>query len=122
MLARFDNSYGDFTGSLRCFFAFTDAENPLSQTASKKSTLNRRKTQDGRQDKGSDDAPASKDRLGNFETEQLITAISKIADLLRKCWGVAGAGIISSNLARTSDGKTVVFNPTVPGKRVYALF
>lgn len=94
----------------------------MSQTASKKSILNRRKTQDGRQDKGSDDAPASKDRLGNFETEQLITAISKIADLLRKCWGVAGAGIISSNLARTSDGKTVVFNPTVPGKRVYALF
>lgn len=42
--------------------------------------------------------------------------------MLRKCWGVAGAGIISSNLARTVDGKTVVFNPTVPGKRVYALF
>lgn len=52
----------------------------------------------------------------------MINAITKIADLLRKCWGVAGAGIISSNLARTKDGKTVVFNPTVPGKRVYALF
>lgn len=62
------------------------------------------------------------EEIGNFETEQLINAISKIADLLRKCWGVAGAGIISSNLARTKDGKTVVFNPTVPGKRVYALF
>ncbi len=60
--------------------------------------------------------------MGHYETEQLINAISKIADLLRKCWGVAGAGIISSNLARTKDGKTVVFNPTVPGKRVYALF
>ena len=35
---------------------------------------------------------------------------------------MAGAGIISSNLARTQDGQTVVFNPTVPGKRVYALF
>jgi len=35
---------------------------------------------------------------------------------------VAGAGIISSNLARTKDGKTVVFNPTIPGKQVYALF
>jgi len=35
---------------------------------------------------------------------------------------VAGAGIISTNLARTRDGKTVVFNPTVPGKSVYALF
>ena len=52
----------------------------------------------------------------------MINAVAKIADLLRKCWGVAGAGIISSNLARTKDGKTVVFNPTVPGKRVYALF
>ena len=60
--------------------------------------------------------------IGNYETEQLINAVAKIADLLRKCWGVAGAGIISSNLARTKDGKTVVFNPTVPGKRVYALF
>jgi Adenylate and Guanylate cyclase catalytic domain len=61
-------------------------------------------------------------QLGHFETEQLINAIAKIADLLRKCWGVAGAGIISSNLARTKSGKTVVFNPTIPGKRVYALF
>jgi hypothetical protein len=61
------------------------------------------------------------DVLGSFETEQLITAVTKITDLLRKCWGVAGAGIISSNLAN-KDGKTVVFNPTVPGKLVYALF
>lgn len=41
---------------------------------------------------------------------------------MRKCWGVAGAGIISSNLARTKTGRTVVFNPTIPGKQVYALF
>lgn len=61
-------------------------------------------------------------KLGNYETEQLITAITKITDLLRKCWGVAGAGIISANLARNKDGDTVVFNPTVPGKLVYALF
>jgi class 3 adenylate cyclase len=61
------------------------------------------------------------EELGNYETEQLINAITKIADLLRKCWGVAGAGIISSNLAR-EGGKTAMFNPTVPGKRVYALF
>lgn len=60
--------------------------------------------------------------LGNYETEQLINAISKIADLLRKCWGVAGADIISSNLARNEDGNTVLFNPIVPGKRVYAVF
>jgi class 3 adenylate cyclase len=69
-----------------------------------------------------DDDADSEEQLGHYETEQLINAISKIADLLRKCWGVAGAGIISSNLARTKDGRTVVFNPTIPGKQIYALF
>jgi hypothetical protein len=76
----------------------------------------------GASEKSLDIDGGSREQLGNYETEQLINAIAKIADLLRKCWGVAGAGIISSNLARTKDGKTVVFNPTVPGKRVYALF
>jgi hypothetical protein len=52
----------------------------------------------------------------------LITAVTKITDLLRKCWGVAGAGIISANLERKDDGDTVSFNPTVPGQMVYALF
>jgi hypothetical protein len=91
------------------------AENPLSQNVSKTSKA---------QDRIDEDSVIENDgeEIGNFETEQLINAITKIADLLRKCWGVAGAGIISSNLARTKDGKTVVFNPTVPGKRVYALF
>mmetsp|Transcript_21490 Transcript_21490/g.26367 ORF Transcript_21490/g.26367 Transcript_21490/m.26367 type:complete len:559 (-) Transcript_21490:2385-4061(-) len=65
---------------------------------------------------------SGKDKLGSYETEQLITAVTKITDLLRKCWGVAGAGIISTNLARNMNGDTVVFNPTVPGKQVYALF
>lgn len=61
--------------------------------------------------------------LGSFETEQLITAVAKITDLLRKCWGVAGADIISTNLATTREGAlTEVFNPTVPGQSVYALF
>ena len=87
-------------------FNFVDAENPLSTPAS----TNQMKNHD------------ASEQLGNFETEQLIHAIAKIADLLRKCWGVAGAGIISANLARTKSGKTVVFNPTIPGKRVYALF
>lgn len=88
-----------------------DAENPLSQNMEGKRDI-----------KSSSSQKDSKDRLGNYETEQLINAIAKIADLLRKCWGVAGAGIISTNLARNKDGKTVVFNPTVPGKSVYALF
>jgi hypothetical protein len=78
---------------------FLDAENPLSTPASS----NQMKSHD------------ASEQLGHFETEQLINAIAKIADLLRKCWGVAGAGIISSNLARTKSGKTVVFNPTIPG-------
>ena len=87
------------------------AENPLSRTLSgrKKAPV-------------STSRDTSAEQLGSYETDQLINAIAKIADLLRKCWGVAGAGIISSNLARTKDGKTAVFNPTVPGKRVYALF
>jgi len=58
---------------------------------------------------------------GTYETEQLVTAVSKIADLLRKCWGVAGADIISTNLA-SRDGDFEVFNPTVPGRNVFALF
>jgi len=70
-----------------------------------------------------DDDPSSSDReLGSFETEQLITAVAKITDLLRKCWGVAGADIISTNLATREGALTEVFNPTVPGQSVYALF
>lgn len=94
-----------------------DAENPLSTTANSKEHSRR----DGDINRLSYTEDAKK-QLGTYETEQLINAITKIADLLRKCWGVAGAGIISSNLARTKDGKTVVFNPTIPGKQVYALF
>jgi Adenylate and Guanylate cyclase catalytic domain len=61
------------------------------------------------------------DALGSYETEQLITAVTKITDLLRKCWGVAGADIISTNLD-SQEGLKHVFNPTVAGKKVYALF
>ncbi len=69
-----------------------------------------------------DDVGAN-DKLGSYETEQLNTAVRKITDLLRTCWGVAGAGIISANLARNMNGKNqMVFNPTVPGKNVYAIF
>jgi len=63
----------------------------------------------------------AEDHLGS-ETTQLIAAVTKITALLRKCWGVAGAGIISANLQRNLNGDPVVFNPTVPGKGVYALF
>jgi hypothetical protein len=73
---------------------------------------------DDRKGQGGDDDLA----LGSYETEQLITAVTKITDLLRKCWGVAGADIISTNLATREGALTEVFNPTVPGKSVYALF
>lgn len=99
--------------TLVLFSLNSDAENPLSQNAVRAGS---------KRDDDYHDPDKDSEEIGNYETEQLINAITKIADLLRKCWGVAGAGIISSNLARTNDGKTVLFNPTVPGKRVYALF
>jgi len=76
-------------------------------------------TQDRHSDIDDDDV---NDALGSYETERLITAVSRITDLLRKCWGVAGADIISTNLATREGALTEVFNPTVPGKSVYALF
>ena len=36
--------------------------------------------------------------------------------------GVAGADIISTNLSSREGALAEVFNPTVPGKSVYALF
>ena len=80
------------------------------------------KGDDSDEDADIDPTSRKEDRLGKFETEQLINAIAKIADLLRKCWGVAGADIISTNLAAQEGTLTEVFNPTVPGKSVYALF
>eukprot|EP00531_Pseudo-nitzschia_arenysensis_P017663 CAMPEP_0116121408 /NCGR_PEP_ID=MMETSP0329-20121206/3682_1 /TAXON_ID=697910 /ORGANISM="Pseudo-nitzschia arenysensis, Strain B593" /LENGTH=1270 /DNA_ID=CAMNT_0003615221 /DNA_START=74 /DNA_END=3886 /DNA_ORIENTATION=+ len=85
------------------------AENPLAGNVQKKKTPVTRNS-------------SLRDDIGDIETEQLLSAITKISDLLRKCWGVAGAGIISSNLGRQKDGQVAVFNPTVPGKQVYALF
>lgn len=74
-------------------------------------------------DRHASDNDTEESNLGSYETEQITRAVTKITDLLQKCWGVAGAGIISSNLARNNDGKnTVVFNPNVPGKLVYAIF
>lgn len=73
---------------------------------------------DSESDASSDPENEDGDQLGSFETEQLINAVTKITDLLRKCWGVAGANIISSNLDRKEEG----INPCVPGKIVYAVF
>eukprot|EP00547_Thalassionema_nitzschioides_P007024 CAMPEP_0194206706 /NCGR_PEP_ID=MMETSP0156-20130528/5658_1 /TAXON_ID=33649 /ORGANISM="Thalassionema nitzschioides, Strain L26-B" /LENGTH=1220 /DNA_ID=CAMNT_0038933299 /DNA_START=87 /DNA_END=3746 /DNA_ORIENTATION=- len=91
------------------------AKNPLASV--KESS---EESDDEASEHGGHGAPENK--LGNYETEQLINAVSKITDLLRKCWGVAGADIISTNLATQEGALTEVFNPTVPGKSVYALF
>jgi hypothetical protein len=106
------------------------AKNPLAKASNKKSRSSTRsggfdsesETDVSSDEESFDDDVDQQDQLGNFETEQLISAVTKITDLLRKCWGVAGAGIISSNLARQDDGLTAVFNPCVPGRMVYALF
>mmetsp|Transcript_3914 Transcript_3914/g.4526 ORF Transcript_3914/g.4526 Transcript_3914/m.4526 type:complete len:705 (+) Transcript_3914:283-2397(+) len=91
------------------------AKNPLASVKASNDDSDDDKSENG-------DHEALEDKLGNYETEQLISAVSKITDLLRKCWGVAGADIISTNLATQEGALTEVFNPTVPGKSVYALF
>lgn len=100
------------------------AEDPLSIDVDNKTnsaiTQNHNRNKSGRSN--TPGTGGAEDDIGDMETEQLLSAITKISDLLRKCWGVAGGGIISSNLARMKDGKVAVFNPTVPGKQVYALF
>ncbi len=56
----------------------------------------------------------------SFETEQLVNAFQKITALLRKCWGIAGANIISTNLQ--DDGMKdmdEIINPLVPGKNIH---
>ncbi len=58
---------------------------------------------------------------GDYETQVVQSAIEKITALLRIGFGVAGAEIISSNLA-VDGGGSARLNPMIPGKRVYALF
>jgi len=58
-------------------------------------------------------------KVGKYETDRLINTITKITSMLRQCWGVAGASIISSTLGTTDQH---VFNPVVPGRKVHAIF
>jgi hypothetical protein len=60
-------------------------------------------------------------RTGDYETHIVQQAIEKITALLRIGFGVAGAEIISSNMA-VGDNGSACLNPMIPGKRVYALF
>lgn len=115
------------------------AKNPLIQPRmnhrfSLRRKLSSRQISGGREESASFDSSSSDNdtqdeyaggedvQLGSYETGQLITAVTKITDLLRKCWGVAGADIIQVNLATREGALAEVFNPTVPGKSVYALF
>ncbi|KAL3817668.1 hypothetical protein ACHAXA_002013 [Cyclostephanos tholiformis] len=58
---------------------------------------------------------------GDYETHIVQQAIEKITALLRIGFGVAGAEIISSNMAVEGNGSACL-NPMIPGKRVYAVF
>lgn len=58
---------------------------------------------------------------GDYETQVIQLAIEKITALLRIGFGVAGAEIISSNMA-VEGGGSACLNPMIPGRRVYALF
>jgi len=65
------------------------------------------------------------DEAGGPETQQLTNAIGQITQLLRKCWGVAGTGIISENISAHRDvtgASAKIFNPMVDGKKVQAIF
>jgi hypothetical protein len=110
------------------------AKNPLASPKMPSGPSLKRKTSKGNVHSADDDSLTDRSEdlegeeddddegLGSYETEQLITAVARITDLLRKCWGVAGADIISTNLATREGALTDVFNPTVAGKSVYALF
>lgn len=60
-------------------------------------------------------------RNGEYETRVVQVAIQKITALLRVGFGVAGAEIISKNMAVEGEGTTML-EPMIPGKRVYAIF
>jgi hypothetical protein len=66
------------------------AKNPLSQAATSGGD-NRSVLSDSESEAstshGSDGDGSEGDGFGTYETEQLITAVAKITDLLRKCWG-----------------------------------
>ena len=60
-------------------------------------------------------------KTSEYETRVVQTAIQKITALLRVGFGVAGAEIISSNMAVEGEGSNVL-EPMIPGKRIYAIF
>ena len=65
------------------------AKNPLAQaTLSKRDNLSEVSDSESEfSTNENDDDNSHDDGFGTYETEQLITAVAKITDLLRKCWG-----------------------------------
>ena len=59
---------------------------------------------------------------GDYETRVVQVAIQKITALLRVGFGVAGADIISANMAIRDGENSAVIEPMLPGKRMYAIF
>jgi hypothetical protein len=62
------------------------ARNPLAKTGTEFGKV----TKEVLTDSESSDSSRGSDEgggLGDYETEQLVSAVAKITDLLRKCWG-----------------------------------
>lgn len=49
------------------------------------------------------------DGFGTYETEQLITAVAKITDLLRKCWGKCFSHCSAGSIEYNADFLFVFF-------------
>lgn len=60
--------------------------------------------------------------VNQYETKQVQVAIQKITKLLRVGFGIAGAEIISMNMAVDGGTRSAVLDPMIPGKRIYAIF
>jgi hypothetical protein len=63
------------------------ARNPLAQAGTETGKDNRSVLSDSKSSDSSHASDEEDNGFGTYETEQLITAVAKITDLLRKCWG-----------------------------------
>jgi hypothetical protein len=73
------------------------AKNPLAQaTSSYRDNLSVVSESESEASSHWDDDNSQEDGVGTYETEQLITAVAKITDLLRKCWGKLSTSFIES--------------------------
>ena len=63
------------------------ARNPLAQAGTEISKDNGNELNESTYSDSSRASDEEDNGFGTYETEQLITAVAKITDLLRKCWG-----------------------------------